>query len=406
MTTYTEAANAGYNRAMQLWNNGSGFAGTNDEFWLRGNTLRTVVIYMLAAGPNDNTGNFINFINFIGNELDYFEGTVPLNASDADLQTLSDNSKDNKGPWLDDYGWWAIAFMLAARNAVLKLDLITVNRLVLGAIHSWKIMNFGWDNSTGPVPGGVWNARNPCLINHPGSLVGRNCVTNELFWLTSMQLSGYTNQNYLGPNDSAKFFGDANGQNLLFIQVPSPVSLVCERFDEVASGFGKPGWFWAGDQGLFFACCRWARSPQNTVFNGEMAEQIGNQILDTMTDTPSQVLHDQVSPNTNFERDYATGKGVLLDQLGFRLDDANPTRLLARLPQFFRNNAAAVWNSRIPDSNQFLFNWNPNGQMPYYGGEPKDDLLGITADCLVLQVAGLSALIQGMKVAPNEQIPS
>jgi hypothetical protein len=395
MTTYKEAATAGYNRVLQLWNAG-GFTGATDAFWLSGNTLRTVVLYMLTAGLKDTE-------SFIAKRLADFAST------------------DKNGIWLDDFGWWAIAFMLAARNSdALGLDADTRKNLVNGAITCWQTMGSGWDiNNTPPVPGGIWNTQQDPAV----AMQGRNCVTNEVYWLTSMQLSALTDDpSYLDPNkNSGKFFADADQKGLLFIQYqPMKVWLVCERFDETDLGFGKPGWFWAGDQGLFFSCCRWTRSPNASVFNANTADQIGIQVLNIMTDYGG-ILHDQVSPDSVFERDYATGKGVLIDQLGFY--DAQSTPFVAaRLPLFFLNNAAAVWNSRITDPNQpnllnqFRFNWNPNGQillppappipMPYYGGEPKDHLLGTTADCLVLQVAGLSALIQGMKVDPNAQIPS
>jgi hypothetical protein len=222
-----------------LWNSG-GFTRETDAFWLSGNTLRTVILYMLAAALED-SGEF-----FIANALANFEKTVPFDATDQQLKNLSQD-----GPWLDDFGWWAIAFMLAARNSsALGLDATTCNRLVTGAIHCWKIMGFGWDTAnTPPVPGGVWNTQQVPRV----ALEGRSCVTNEVYWLTSLQLAAFTNDpSYLDPNkDSTKFFGDANDQNLLFIQVQSRFWLVCETFDEVALGFGKPGWFWAGDQGLF-----------------------------------------------------------------------------------------------------------------------------------------------------------
>ena len=388
--TYTQAADIAYNRVLALWNSSGGFAGKNDAFWLTGNTLRTVIFYMLAAGLTDAEKSFIV------NALKTFVGTVPL---DADNKTLENLSKGDI--WLDDFGWWAIAFLLAAwNNDALGLDATTRSQLITSAEHCWKIMSLGWDTITpivepnSPVVGGVWNTKK----NLP--LSGRNCVTNEVFGLASQRLAAILNDlSYLTP-DARTFFAEAKAKDVLFVSESAtpPVYLVRERFDEVNRGFGVPGWFWAGDQGLSVALY------QRT----EDMDSIGMEVLKTMTDSAG-VLHDRVSPLPEFERDYATGKGVLLDHFSFLIDVQYPPTWQPQALQFMETNAKAVWNSRIQADgqllNQFLFNWNPYGTGPSYGGEPKDDLLDDPADQLVLQVAGLSALILGMRLAPNTIIP-
>jgi hypothetical protein len=415
MPTYTDAAKAGYDRVLKLWDECRGFEGEPDAFWLSANTLRTVTAYLLMAPvkPPDTT-------SFIVKALDSFEKMVPFDATDEVLKKIRKES----GIWVDDFGWWAIAFILAAQNdGVLGLEKMR-DRLLRGAEHCWKLMGFGWDTkNTGPVEGGVWNTEEKKPMS------GRNCVTNEVFWLTSLRLYQFAkDRRYLDPTkgvegvndqpvgavDAVKFFQHAHERKLLFIQYsPEQVFLVRERFDEVESGLNKPDWFWAGDQGLFIACCHEDEQTVKSPTFKDMANKIADAVLERMTDSAG-VLHDQVSPDEWFVRDYATGKGVLFDYFGFL---AAGQRLDSKYPQFMLNNAAAVWNSRIKSGemkDQFLFNWRQPAQPPKppvtpprYGDEKSDTFPAKTADHLVLQVAGLSALIQAMKLAPkNLEIPS
>ena len=217
--TYTQAANNGYNRVLDLWNSSSGFKGKNDAFWLTGNTLRTVIFYMLAAELKDTEKSFI------ANAFNSFLGTVPLDADDTTLKNIS-----NGLIWLDDFGWWAIAFLLAAQNNInLGLDATTRSQLITSAEHCWRIMSFGWDTTTptgpdSPVSGGVWNTRDTSL-----AMSGRNCVTNEVFGLTSQRLAAITGDSSYRNPDASKFFADAKAQSVLFVPGEPPVYLVRER---------------------------------------------------------------------------------------------------------------------------------------------------------------------------------
>ncbi len=160
------------------------------SFWITGNTFNAFLDYWICTAQMPDQDITMPII-------DYFHKTVKADAPDDDLKKLAEQGLAG-GPWLDDYGWWGNAFLTAWENAAaLGFSGDDVAMCKQSTINCWKIMNYGWDlKNTPPVPGGVWNCQ------HPGwSLIGRNTVTNSVFWLMSIRLAAMTNDSsYLEPS--------------------------------------------------------------------------------------------------------------------------------------------------------------------------------------------------------------
>jgi len=247
--------------------------------------------------------------------------------------------------------------------------------ILASANECWEQMSSNWDDSVYspavPIQGGVWNNR-----DDSNDMSGRNSVTNELFWILSARLKK--------PRalDARKWFL----QWVQFFGTPqtgilNAQGLVLER------PTGNPtylGWFWTGDQGLFLAgltAAGWNNPPD-----------IGGAVLNHILD-PGGVVHEQWLGmfNGNYDRDYATGKGVLLRNLG----DINMGLPGRPYSKFILTNARAVWCHRVDsNTNQFGFNWNPA-----YPPEKEPDMSSIWP--LVLQTAGQDALTSSLLVAPT-----
>jgi hypothetical protein len=242
MTTYSDAANQGYQRLLGLYGQ-INFVRPGSQpngFWLCANISHTIIAYLVATRSQD-TNNFVEN-SLLGN----FEFKVPYDSSPAYLQGLTTAGLESNDYWLDDYGWWgnALLYTLDYKD-VLGLSPQLADRLLTGAKNCWIIMNGGWDrNNTPPIPGGVWNCDRLDI-----DVSGRNCVTNEVYWLMSLHLYRATqDKTYLDPS-SADWFVQAKDQNLLFIGTAGKEYLIGERFKGERNW--HEGWYWAGDQGLF-----------------------------------------------------------------------------------------------------------------------------------------------------------
>ncbi len=171
-------------------------------------------------------------------------------------------------------------------------------------------MNYGWDNkNTPPVPGGVWNCQ------HAGwSLIGRNTVTNSVFWLMSVRLAAMANDpSYLEPS-SLKWFETGFAGGLLFDKNNKKeyIYTVRERFVGENDWDAAPGFYWPGDQGLFLRCLYEDKRAMQPTF-AELKTRIIDAVLSDMVDTQN-VIHDHTMPTKlkQFDNDYATGKGVFI----------------------------------------------------------------------------------------------
>jgi hypothetical protein len=407
MTTYHEAADSAFSRIIYLTGNQNAiYLPPNNGFWQQGNALSTCIEYLVRSKTPDNQ-------NIVKNALDFVFDNYRMNALDNPQQWIQEGRYDT-GSWLDDYGWWGIALQQAYQfSNQLGYDNSFCNRLLHVSQNCWIALQGGWDPSPvtpGPgITGGAWNHQTPDF-----ALSGRNCITNEALWL----LSQYFRQSvpgdpkYVDQNKASYgWFSGALSVNALFDQD----GLVRERL--VGMEYYDPSFVWTGDQGMFIAACRGNQSA-----GGGDAEPLARQIAQSVSMhliDNNGVLHDRNLPSvyvTDFSKDYATGKGVLLRCLSAWCDSPNPP---SDLRQLILNNAQAVWNNRLfkdepPDPNdptkqyQFGFNWNPKGNPPPPNGNGEPDFPNNDSSLfsqLILQVAGMSALNAALIFAADEPIP-
>ena len=349
--TYLSAAQKGFVVLYRLWADGYNYQsdtyhGTTfkSDFWFAGNTLRTCIDYRLAV-------------------KDEAAAAEVLHAGCRIYLTL----KDNPGWWKDDYGWWGNAFATAYDNRTnLKLEGNRYDALFANiqqyTLDCWKELNGNWrdtaynhllpnfpgersDNAAGgaeiAIDGGVFNTT-PDGWDSSG-LSGRNCVTNEGFWI----LSGHVERYF--PNDAGvkakkgqpkKWFDQwLNKEGTLL----NKQGLVLER---PAGNQAVSSWYWLGDQGLFIE----ALSAADPAGYADRIKKIATAV------TKSSILHENmefVSKHGGYVADYATGKGILMRSLAA----LNLKTKDKPYSDFLKRNAAAVWSSRDAASNQFMFNW-------------------------------------------------
>jgi hypothetical protein len=314
-------------------------------------------------------------------------------------------SRTGDGPWADDYGWWGMALTRAYRNRErLGYDPTFSDRILKYARNSFTALAYGWDPSeavTGSgVYGGAWNHD----VNQ--AMTGRNSVTNEVLWIFSQlmnEIDGTNHPAYKNQMDaSQKFFFDAypkqwSDQGALL----NEMGLVRERL--LGMVHEHPSWYWAGDQGLFMGACvgRESNNP-NAPLALRLAEQVKANMLDS--GDSKAVLHDSISPDSDFNDDYATGKGVFMRNWTLWIIRPSASRP-SNFADLIVANATALWNNRVtPNASgnaqyQFGFNWNPKGK-PYNPKDPKSgeptypngDTNPSNFSLLVCQVAGLAAL--------------
>ena len=307
-------------------------------------------------------------------------------------------------PWVDDYGWWGIAFMEAYVNAVqlgydasLQADLLTNAKYCWGALHNaWDDSQVEWVDSNGnahSITGGIPNTTNDAL-----RLAGRNCVTNECYWYLSSVLADI-DRGYLDPKKNANNFfaqADTPTHNILF----DSNGLVLERFFGMRSpdqqnswpNTENPTWTWLGDQGLFAVCCYFNKQGLSTGnFNGTQAAAILSVVQAKKTKQVTlpdkavlnHVLHEDLAPYQQFVTDYACGKGTFMRYLNLiRIKSGT-----SNYDQLIRDNAVALWANQLT-----------GGLYPYYwGGESPEppstswQYPQATVEA-VLHAAGLSAM--------------
>jgi hypothetical protein len=400
--TYVQAAENAYRGMLVRWNNMVHVKGPNAppaSFWITANTFNAFLDYWICTGqsPDQNITRPI---------VDYFHETVKENATDDDLKKLAEQGLA-KGPWLDDYGWWGNAFLTAWENAnALGFSGDDVAMCKQSTINCWTIMKYGWDTkNTPPVPGGVWNCQ------HEGwRLTGRNTVTNSVFWLMSVRLAALTNDSkYLDP-DSLQWFEDGFAKDLLFDKAKDQngnvytVYTVRERFIGEHDSDAAPGFYWAGDQGLFLRCLFEEKRTMQPAF-AQLKTQIVDAVSSNMVDG-QHVIHDHTMPKTLdiFDNDYATGKGIFIRH-ALKLVQLTGNQ---DLKDCIMASANFAWNTSTqePDfNNYFQFCWNTKGTLPpgnwdlTYKGAPSE-FRGV-----ILQASGLNAISAAAALNPNGVIP-
>jgi hypothetical protein len=372
-TTFEEATTEGLGTLVRLWNHGDTFRNCSGGgcFWMAGNLFHTAVESMRRAGLPDTYG--------IGTEaLAYFDGFIPDTANPR-------NWRQEYGYWVDDYGWWGLAFIDAYfASSELGYDSSMKEKCAVNAQNCWEALNACWDISTiswesngrsYAINGGIPNT----LSSAP--LAGRNCVTNECYWRLSAILGDTFGQHYLDPNANAdSFFEEAKTQNILF----DGSGLVYERFLGLPNT-QYPEWTWLGDQGLFAISCYFNRQGGSNGF--EQAQAAGTiEAVQTNMKTASGVLHEDLAPYSQYHLDYACGKGTFMRSLAYVNDDlhgAFPGD--AHYDPYIKFNATTLWKNRQPGG-IFPYYWDAESTEPTSWGYSQD-----TADA-VLHAAGLSAI--------------
>jgi hypothetical protein len=409
--TYQSAAQAGFGLLYKHFTNGydnntDKYTGKtfDGNFWFAGNTLHTCLNYLIATKANQNTPAL---------------ATVLIRAGRRIYLTL----KDESDWWRDDYAWWGNAFAVAFQNrdtfglAPIQYDDL-FNDIRQYMLDCWNNLNGNWrattynhkvpgfpgqrsDNAASPVEipiyGGVFNHA-PDTVD--GSMSGRNCVTNEGFWILSGHVERYfpTDPGVIERKGQPEEWFDrwlADGTLL------DDQGRVLERPTGNAS---SKGWYWLGDQGLFIDALSAAGFDSYITVIKRIAAAV----------TKSPILHENMDFVADglgeYIADYATGKGILMRGLA-ALNLKISNRPFA---SFIKKNAAAVWSSRNATTNQFTFNWDSSP--PAQGTniaplqEPKVLRVNGKSDALcdlIMQAAGQDALNAALSVAaPNEPIRS
>jgi hypothetical protein len=377
MATFKDATVEGLNTLVRLWNHGNAFrkCGTHGGcFWMAGNLFHTAVESMRRTKLQKDTYG-------IGKEaLAYFDESIPDTTNPREW-------RHKYRFWVDDYGWWGIAFCHAyLASDQLRYGPSMKKKFALYAKNCWEALNACWAHKritwkkgrkSYTITGGIPNT------SADATLAGRNCVTNECYWRLSGLLGETFGQHYLDPKANAnKFFLQAKTQGILF----DGSGLVYERF----LGFPNtdhPEWTWVGDQGLFAASCYFNRQGTSGVFDWKQATD-SVKAVQANKKTASGVLHEDLAPYSEYTLDYACGKGTFMRCLAYINDDLH--RALpggAQYDPYISLNAKALWKNRR------------RGILPYYwdaeSSEPKLESWGgyrqDTANA-VLHAAGLNAL--------------
>ena len=246
-------------------------------------TCAQLVFNKINDGWGDWTTNNFNFWR-VGNAfdtlIDYFVNVDASNVSlAASALQLFDGGKG--GDWFDDFGWWGIAFLRAARRA----SLLCVNPLtcLYGSTICWQKMDDNaplvWAKADQQTfrqakprfAGGCWNNNFSSVCNpFVERLCGfQNTVTNGLYqvlaarsfqwWHTLPYLDAAKREyNWLGqwffhPDltaDEDLLFTDTSGRMLVRERV-STYDVYNGSYPKVA--YYEPKLHWAGDQGLILS---------------------------------------------------------------------------------------------------------------------------------------------------------
>lgn len=407
MTTFREAADAGYLKLVALWDHSKAFSPPKNDgdgggrFWMAGNTVQVAIDYLVQTGQSDNVG-------YMKDALDFFDVIVKNNNPDP-------NNWKNDGIWVDDYGWWGIALIKAYEySSVLGYDKDSVlkGRIAKRVKDCWMAMHAAWDPTRVPnddpkinIFGGINNSIKG--VNDQIKLAGRNCVTNEVYWLLSLLMARVMNdKSYLDPatDESALFNAAINANILSRVDMingqQDDTDLVLERFKGVPN-YTNPkvdNLVWTGDQGLFIGA-----SIENVAQNRPdqpgllAAYNIADSVKQRMT-LHNQVIHEELFAIPDYRMDYAGGKGVFMRNLQvLNVIDHNDSR--GQYDPIIKANASAVWNNRLPDQ-RFRYYWNAEAPEPDVATWKYNK----TIVDAVLHASGLSALTAALPWFANQEI--
>jgi hypothetical protein len=223
----------------------------------------------------------------------------------------------------------------------------------------------------------------------------------------SVRLAALANDSkYLEP-DSLQWFEDGFAKDLLFDKTKDDqnVYTVRERFIGEHDSDAAPGFYWAGDQGLFLRCLLEEKRTMQPAF-AQLKTQIIDAVVSNMIDKQN-VIHDHTMPpklNT-FDNDYATGKGVFIRH-ALKIVQATNNQ---KLRDCIMASANFAWNTstQTPDfQHYFQFCWNTKGTLPPGNWDTTYKEGTLTAfRGVILQASGLDAISAGAALNPNGVIP-
>lgn len=405
MTTFREAADAGYLKLVALWNKGQAFNPSTDagggRFWMAGNTVQVAIDYLVQTQQSDKFG-------YMADAIAYFETWVKGNDPDP-------KNWKNNGTWVDDYGWWGIALIKAYEySSVLGYDKDPVlkGKIEKHVKDCWTAMHGAWDPTRVPnddptinIVGGINNSIQG--VSDKVKLAGRNCVTNEVYWLLSLLMARVMNdKSYLDPaTDASAWFTAAINANILSrVDVINGqedyTNLVLERFKGVPN-YTDPkvdNLVWTGDQGLFMGA-----SIENVAQNRSdqpgllAAYNIADSVKQRMT-LKNQVVHEELFKIPEYRMDYAGGKGVFMRNLQV-LNVIDHKESNGQYDPIIKANASAVWNNRLSDQ-RFGYYWNAELPEPDVATWKYNK----TIVDAVLHASGLSALTAALPWFADQQI--
>jgi hypothetical protein len=110
----------------------------------------------------------------------------------------------------------------------------------------------------------------------------------------------------------------------------------------------------------------------------------------------NMVLHEDLFKLTEFQLDYAGGKGVFIRNLKVLNEQGHQDKGDTFDP-YIKASAASVWNHRL-QNNKFRYFWNAEGQ------EPTDWGYNVSVSDAVVHASGLSALTASLPWFANEEI--
>ncbi len=356
MTTLNIAAMKSLDTMKTVWKNGDAFRNCGDHggcFWMAGNFFHTSLDAMLQLQVKD-AGNF----SFGADAIAFFDDRMKNNPDPKEWFKT--------GIWIDDFGWWGLAFVQAYRHAAdLGYDAATSQHFVQRAKDCWTAMNAFWQNDPvkwdvkdGPhaghyeITGGI-----PNTLDTAPMLNGRNCVTNEVYWALSNYLTADFGSYYNAPGTQAsQFFLQGYEQRLLL----DPQNLVYERFYGMPKS-DNPAWTWLGDQGLFAISSFNNITGNEKLFDRDQAELVLASVIQNKR-TANGVLHEDVAPFSAYTMDYACGKGTFMRYLSYINSYYHGGNSgLSKYDEYIYINARAVWKNRDINTNQFGFYWDGEG---------------------------------------------
>lgn len=394
MTTFREAADLGFGKLVDLWNFGDPFlGGPGGCFWFAANAMHAAIDYLKVTGTIDGKGPHQDKTRIKTNKTFAEQGLAVYLAMKP---KASPDKWVDEGIWIDDYGWWGIAFMNAYNSNNLGYTNEQKGHFFKAANECWVAMHAAWrdtpvpsnDNKVPlPISGGISNTLDLSL-----PLAGRNCVTNEVFWqLSNLLYEVGQDQAYLDPKtDSSDWFSKANSLNLLI----DDRGLIRERF--VNASWYIPNYSWLGDQGLFLISC-FSNQRRGSDMNVNMAYKIAEAVKQF---SKAEVLDEPLFPNySQYQLDYSSGKGVFIRNLAIYNSWLSHQPSGSLYDDWILKNGRAVWEHQLPDY-QFRYYWTGQPAEPKaWGGD-----YGPSRYNTVLQAAGLSALNACVGVAANKPI--